>query len=295
MVLNSTGSIKFSDLQTEFGGTPPISFSEYYSDAPTGFTTGVSGIPIIANGRIKISDFRGKGKNFGSLGGSGRLTVNLSSLNLWHNNNAASFKSFIPSFQDYTYANNTGTSLSYNFGLFGGNRTVLSGIQGLNSTLVAYGSNVSGQDNGYLLTSGTTVPQTTIMWNDSGLQTLTIQDESNLPKASNSITNPSGTYTTNNNRGGNFYGTIYNFTGGNASIGQIWFTATSSAWNSSITSVVDGRGFVNIINSPFITTQFIRVTGENFILGKILIMTNSGSISTTNISDFVTNYVQNIS
>ncbi len=37
--------ISFSDLQTEFGGNDPISFSEYYKDAGTGYTTNVVGVP----------------------------------------------------------------------------------------------------------------------------------------------------------------------------------------------------------------------------------------------------------
>ncbi len=45
-----TGTASLSDIQTEFGGSNPISLSEYYGAA--------SGIP--ANGTISIDDFRGK-------------------------------------------------------------------------------------------------------------------------------------------------------------------------------------------------------------------------------------------
>ena len=31
MTITSSGQLKFSDLQTEFGGTNPISLSEYYA------------------------------------------------------------------------------------------------------------------------------------------------------------------------------------------------------------------------------------------------------------------------
>jgi hypothetical protein len=59
MVLQSSGAISFSDVQTEFGGTNPISMSEYYSDGP--YATVVSGIPASANA-INMSTFRGKSK-----------------------------------------------------------------------------------------------------------------------------------------------------------------------------------------------------------------------------------------
>lgn len=36
MPLPTTGPLKFSDIQTEFGGTNPISMSEYYKDSGGG-------------------------------------------------------------------------------------------------------------------------------------------------------------------------------------------------------------------------------------------------------------------
>lgn len=44
MVLQSSGPIKFSEIQSEFGGTNPISFSEYYKDGSSGYvvTEGIS-------------------------------------------------------------------------------------------------------------------------------------------------------------------------------------------------------------------------------------------------------------
>ena len=42
--------IAFSDLQTVFNGEHPISIDEYYQDASTGYTSGVTGIPNINSG-----------------------------------------------------------------------------------------------------------------------------------------------------------------------------------------------------------------------------------------------------
>ena len=39
--------ISFSDLQAVFGGEYPINIDEYYLNASTGYTSGVTGIPNI--------------------------------------------------------------------------------------------------------------------------------------------------------------------------------------------------------------------------------------------------------
>jgi hypothetical protein len=61
MVLTSTGPILFSNIQTEFGGTPPISLSEYCSDHASGYTSGVTGIPATGQS-MRLSVFLGKSK-----------------------------------------------------------------------------------------------------------------------------------------------------------------------------------------------------------------------------------------
>lgn len=54
MTLPASGAISLNDIQTEFGGTNPISISEYYGAA--------SGVP--ASGAISLSDFYGKSSAF---------------------------------------------------------------------------------------------------------------------------------------------------------------------------------------------------------------------------------------
>ena len=61
MALQSTGKISLSDIQTMFGGTNPITMSEYYNNNASGFTTGVTGIPN-SGATISISHFYGKAK-----------------------------------------------------------------------------------------------------------------------------------------------------------------------------------------------------------------------------------------
>jgi hypothetical protein len=62
MPLASTGTISLSQIQTEFGGTNPISMSEYYTNSGTGFTSGITGLPATGT-TISMSAFRGKQKS----------------------------------------------------------------------------------------------------------------------------------------------------------------------------------------------------------------------------------------
>lgn len=56
MALQLSGAISFSDLQTEFGGSPPISLSEYYRDA--GFVgAGAPNVPT--SGALRMNNFFG--------------------------------------------------------------------------------------------------------------------------------------------------------------------------------------------------------------------------------------------
>ena len=49
MALQSSGAISLENIQTVFGGTNPISLSEYYANANLAYTVGVSGIPNIGS------------------------------------------------------------------------------------------------------------------------------------------------------------------------------------------------------------------------------------------------------
>jgi hypothetical protein len=62
MPLASTGTISLSQIQTEFGGTNPISMAEYYTNSGTGFTSGIAGLPTTGT-TISMSAFRGTQKS----------------------------------------------------------------------------------------------------------------------------------------------------------------------------------------------------------------------------------------
>ena len=60
MALPTSGPLSLADIQTEFGGSNPISLSEYYAGGayvPAG-TTGTNG-PVPSEGTISISNFYG--------------------------------------------------------------------------------------------------------------------------------------------------------------------------------------------------------------------------------------------
>lgn len=57
----SSGPVKFSDLQNVFGGNIPISFSEYYTDSNSGYTTGIPDLVSRGN-RLNIRNFYNKSK-----------------------------------------------------------------------------------------------------------------------------------------------------------------------------------------------------------------------------------------
>jgi hypothetical protein len=59
MIIPASGAIKFSNLQSVFGGVPPISFSEYYVNSTPGYTSGVSGIASRGN-PLRLGTFYGK-------------------------------------------------------------------------------------------------------------------------------------------------------------------------------------------------------------------------------------------
>jgi hypothetical protein len=60
MPLQSTGAISLANIQTEFGGSDPISINEYYLNGIYTTGTGATGIPT--SGTISLNNFYGKSK-----------------------------------------------------------------------------------------------------------------------------------------------------------------------------------------------------------------------------------------
>jgi len=62
MPLQSSGSITFENIQTEFGGTNPIGINEYYLNGTSGYVAGSGAVGIPTSGQISINQFYGKSK-----------------------------------------------------------------------------------------------------------------------------------------------------------------------------------------------------------------------------------------
>ena len=65
-----TGPLALSQIQSEMGGTNPISMSEYYANAGTGYCSGISGIPSTGSS-VSVSHFAGKSKTQVTTSASG--------------------------------------------------------------------------------------------------------------------------------------------------------------------------------------------------------------------------------
>lgn len=101
MALQSSGAISLSQIQTEFGGSNPISLSEYYaggSNVPSG-TTGTGGA-IPTSGEISIGDFYGSSNRV-----SITLTIsaNTNGYNIFNNRGGT----YIAGISDVTLVNNS--------------------------------------------------------------------------------------------------------------------------------------------------------------------------------------------
>ena len=68
MTVKSSGSLAFSEIQAEFGGSNPISLSEYYAGGlyVTAGTTGINGA-VPSSGAISVSKFYGTQKTLAIL------------------------------------------------------------------------------------------------------------------------------------------------------------------------------------------------------------------------------------
>ena len=76
MALQSSGAISLSDIQTEFGGTNPISMSEYYRGGSF-VTDNNTGVPT--SGEIDLADFYGATNQFSYTFSSNTQEVDLNS------------------------------------------------------------------------------------------------------------------------------------------------------------------------------------------------------------------------
>ena len=104
MPLPSSGPLSFSDLQSQFGGSNPISFSEYYRGAGFVTNTGVNN-SIPTSGVIALNNFY---DTYGRVPISVSIASSTSNYNAYANRGGA----YIPGVSDLTYTINSGVVVS---------------------------------------------------------------------------------------------------------------------------------------------------------------------------------------
>jgi len=134
MALPSSGQLTMSDIQTEFGGSNPISLSEYYAGGglvPPG-TSGTYGA-VPSSGQISIQNFYGTSNAFSFTIAADQANANLRSLAVAAGWNQSSSVSATINSGVYVYSTSTGTpALTINGSFPGGVTLINSGvIQGM--------------------------------------------------------------------------------------------------------------------------------------------------------------------
>jgi hypothetical protein len=232
--------------------------------------------------------------------------IDLVSFSNWHTSNASSFfLSNITNAFRYTFdggLNNIsdGGNDMYDSGNYISFSTTRGTTNLLNSQSNNYGtlSNFTSQNYGFFISQSNVWPQISFAYTNSGTIQWRISGgigTDNQSASSNS--NVSGTYITNNQgRYGSFWANqVYNTS--DPSIVMTWFTILQSNLNSAITSCNDNRYNANPPIDPM--NQNFTVTGSNYIFGCFLLSSRNLSLSrgelipTTQIENFLSNYVTN--
>lgn len=146
MALQSSGAIKLSEIQTEFGGTNPVSLSEYYSGGSF-VPSGTSGVP--ASGAVSVGDFYGASNQYSFSIASNAVSADIRALAVsdgWDEQTplVANINSGVT-----LYSNSTGTGGAVVSGSFPG------GVSIVNS------GNITGQGGGAQTAGGPALQITT--------------------------------------------------------------------------------------------------------------------------------------
>lgn len=241
------------------------------------------------------------------------LSINLTNINSYHQGSSSTYyTSYISSYYNYTYDMSSGTTTYRNVSIPSGNYAIADGTNdmfdtgnaitfmpnGNTTTAIVYGtvSNDSTNNTGYWVANISYWPHISATWTGVTSRALTICVTGNSGSdTSGTVSNQNTTYSTGSGRSGVIYfSTNYNAT--DPAIGEVWFTITNSSWNSSVSLTTDGRRTTD--NEPTYTdtySQYMTFTGTNFILCKALLSKYpTANLSTTEVANFVSNWVQNM-
>lgn len=291
--------MRLSLIQEHFGGSYPISLSEYYL-----YNGYVNSSSFIAEEGSKIS-FSQFVSDFGNvpqqhvacLTSNNGFNINLNTVADWHiesNLNAlidATFSNFYYyEFDGYANAN----SVSYISD--GGNDMFDSGnyidiwgncITGFSN--LSYGTINTEATHGFFITPSNIWPNTTIVYVQKGTSRINVHGNRGSD-GSGTVTNDKNAYSTSNDRYGDIF---YNANGlaSDPSILDVWFTIQNSNWGSRVSSSNDQRETTDSNSYG----QYVEITGSNYIFVKTLLSLSNGVMPSTQlVTDFVNSYVYNL-
>jgi hypothetical protein len=215
----------------------------------------------------------------------------------WHYSNASSIAiAAMPQFYRYVFDGNSNSISDGGDDMWdSGNFISLGGFSNVSNMNYGTFCNDTANNRGYVLTDSNSWPQIglaycksgTITWSnggdlgsDGGGQ---FSNMANIGSAPNTYTTPSG-------RSG-YWWANQNYAAGDPTICYTWFTIDLPTTSLSISSSNDGRK-TSVVNNY---TQSFSVTGTDLIFAQTLLSVSSGQlIGAANLSNFVTNYVENL-
>lgn len=269
--------ISLSNIQTEFGGTAPILFSEYYSGG-VNVPGSVSGIP--SSGPIFLSNFAGKSKP---------VATGLAGLNTWHQTNGSSYTSYITSWYNYTYDGVGNYIGDGGYDMYdNGNYLSIEGT--MNAANITYGTVVDNGTSGYMVSGNNYRPFIGIAYISSAGTIKWLSTGDIGSDGGGTVSNYSGTYSCANGRNGTYWMNV-NYNAGDPSVGSLWFTIQSTSWGSTHTGTTDSRK----TSDGNYYSHFVTITGSKIIFAFALLSRSSGQyIDSTMVTNFLSNYVQNM-
>jgi hypothetical protein len=217
--------------------------------------------------------------------------INLDTFSNWHRLNASNYTSNITNFYFYVYDGGANFITDGGLDMWDtGNYISLGGFRTAASNNYGVVSNTPQTNNGFFISQANVWPQIafayvasgTIIWSNAG-------DVGS--DGGGAFSNFAGSYTTaSSGRYGQYWVNENYAAQTDPTICYVWFTILNPTYASALTASNDGRK--QNVNNTY--TQFFSITGTNICFAQMLLSRSSGQfIPTTDITNYITNYVQN--
>lgn len=275
-----------SDLQNQYGGSYPISLSEYYHGGSY-----VNNNAIPDSGTISFSSYVDNGptlsctSNYGlghtCYGTNNGFNIQLNMISDWMSNTVPiyeeSFSNAYKYLYDYGFPIPNQISDGGNDMYDGGNKislasTCIGGETNQPYIDIPYGDILAETTHGVFVASACNWPHLTIAYAQNDTLELTASGNTGSDGGGQVINIPVQQYSTSNNRYGSIW-TCMNGLAGDPSIIDVWFSIGSSNWGTSFTYVADNRK-TNDANNY---SHNVTVGGTNIVLCKALIGLSNGA------------------